>query len=96
MAKKNATPAVTIKRSSMREIPSDIGIELAKLDAGEISTTLTRGEARRAIMLCGREPVVEGEINPDAVKEQIVNQKVEGLAKNFMEELRHSAIIRQP
>lgn len=96
LANKNGTPAIAIHRQSMGEIAQDVGLELAKLDAGEISTTLTRGDARRAIMLCGREPVVEGEISPEAVKEQVVNQKLEGLAENFMEELRHSAVIRQP
>ena len=44
------------------EIPQDIGLQLAQLDAGEVSTALTRsnGQTLMFLMLCERVPASEG------------------------------------
>jgi peptidyl-prolyl cis-trans isomerase SurA len=63
-------------------IPNDVALELAKLDPGETSVALTRGGYRRPPR--------------DQVREQVINQKLEGMAGGYLEELRSAAIIREP
>ncbi len=87
---------LTVTTQPAGEVPGDVGLELARLDAGESSIALTRGGFRRFLMLCGRQQTVEEEINRDAVRERVINQKLEGLAEGYLEELRAAAIIREP
>lgn len=87
---------MTRTKAGMGEVPGDVALELAKLDRNEISTALTRGGYRRMLMLCGREPVLEPMPTRDQVREQVINQKLEGMAEGYMEELRSAAIIREP
>ena len=87
---------MTRHSSGMAEVPGDVALELAKLDRNETSVALTRGGYRRMLMLCGRSPVLEPMPTRDQVREQVVNQKLEGLAEGYMEELRAAAIIREP
>ena len=47
-------------------------------------------------MLCGREPVLEPMPTRDQIREQVINQKLEGMAEGYLEELRSAAIIREP
>ncbi len=107
--------------ATMTEIPADIGLELARLDAGESSTAITRGDTRVFLMLCLRQPVPElpdeievtaadpgdaeqdgGEAPPaagpdrDAIRTRLINQKLAGLADNYLADLRANAIIREP
>ncbi|MCC6518790.1 MAG: peptidylprolyl isomerase [Tabrizicola sp.] len=83
-------------KAGMGEVPGDVALELAKLDPNETSVALTRGGNRRMLMLCGRAPVLEPMPTRDQVREQVINQKLEGLAENYLEELRSAAIIREP
>lgn len=87
---------LTISKVTMAEVPGDVGLELAQLDPGETSVALTRAGYRRLLMLCGREQTLEEPINRAAVKERVINQKLEGLAEGYLEELRAAAIIREP
>ncbi|MBN8630207.1 MAG: peptidylprolyl isomerase [Rhodobacterales bacterium] len=87
---------MTHTKAAMGDIPGDVALELAKLDLNEISVALTRGGYRRMLMLCGREPVLEPMPTRAQVREQVVNQKLEGMAEGYMEELRSAAIIREP
>lgn len=87
---------MTRQTTGTGEIPGDVGLELAKLDPGETSVALTRGGYRRMLMLCGRTPVLEPMPTRDQVREQVINQKLEGMAEGYMEELRAAAIIREP
>lgn len=90
-------PEMLVRTSAtVGEIPQDVALELARLDAGEISTALTRGGARRLLMLCGRAPVMEAEPDRAAIREQVLNQKLDGLAKGYIEELRSASYIREP
>ena len=56
-------PTSVLERGSKApgEIPSDIAIELAKLDPGEVSTAITRanGQTLVLLMLCGRSLQIE-------------------------------------
>ncbi|MFN3280736.1 MAG: peptidylprolyl isomerase [Tabrizicola sp.] len=87
---------LTVTKTGLDEVPGDVALELARLDPGEISTALTRGGYRRLLMLCGREQVVEPPPTRDQIREQVINQKLEGMAEGYMEELRSAAIIREP
>ena len=87
---------MTHHTAGMAEVPGDVALELAKLDPNEISVALTRGGYRRMLMLCGRSPVLEPMPTRDQVREQVINQKLEGMAEGYLEELRSAAIIREP
>lgn len=90
-------PPEALERTSQapREIPRDIAIELAKLDAGEISTALTRnnGQVLALLMLCGR----TAELNQDASREEVANalaqQRLSEFANSYLEQLRANALI---
>jgi len=87
---------LTLTTQSAGDVPGDVGLELARLDAGESSIALSRGGFRRFLMLCGREETLEEPISRDAVRERVINQKLEGMAEGYLEELRSAAIIREP
>lgn len=80
----------------MGAVPRDIGLELARMDANEVSTALVRGSARVVLMLCARNPVRDPEPTRDQVRERLLNQKIGALADRYLEELRADAIIRTP
>ncbi|MCB5410089.1 peptidylprolyl isomerase [Pseudogemmobacter faecipullorum] len=87
---------LTLRKQSMGEIPSDTGLKLARLDQGEFAT-LSRGNgAMRLAMLCKRVPVMEKEPDRSRIKEQLMNQKLDGMAENDLEKMRHAALIREP
>lgn len=87
---------LTVTTQPASEVPSDVGLELARLDPGEASVALNRSGFRRFLMLCGREETQEEPISRDAIRERVVNQKLEGMAEGYLEELRARAIIREP
>jgi peptidyl-prolyl cis-trans isomerase SurA len=71
-------------------------MELARLDPGESSVALTRGGFRRFLMLCSRTVVADEPVNRDNIREQVINQKLDGMAEAYLEELHAAAIIREP
>jgi peptidyl-prolyl cis-trans isomerase SurA len=87
---------LTVTTQGLAEVPGDVGLELARLDPGEASTALTRGGFRRFLMLCGREATLEDPPSRDQVRERVLNEKLEGMAEGYLEELRSAAIIREP
>lgn len=96
LAKGLPAERLTITRQPASEIPGDVGLELARLDPGESSVALARNGFRRLIMLCSREVTREEPISRDQVREAVTNQKLEGLAEGYLEELRAAAFIREP
>jgi peptidyl-prolyl cis-trans isomerase SurA len=87
---------LTIATRPASEVPTDVGLELSRLDPGESSVALKRSGFRRFLMLCGRDLVSEDPINREDVRERLISQKAESLAETFLEELRSTAIIREP
>lgn len=87
---------LVVTKAGLNEVPGDVALELARLDRGEISVALTRGGFRRLLMLCGREQVLEPPPTRDQLREQVINQKLEGMAEGYLEELRSAAFIREP
>ncbi len=90
-------PEVLVRESKApAEIPQAIAFELAKLDPGEVSTTLTSvsGEALMLIMLCGRSPLLEGD-GPTAEELTgfIRNRRLDSFANAYLEQLRAEARI---
>ncbi|MFN3845607.1 MAG: peptidylprolyl isomerase [Paracoccaceae bacterium] len=85
-----------VETRTVPEIPGDVALQLAQLDPGEYSTALTRGGWRVFLMLCGRGPKGEGQIDRSAIREQLISQKLTFLAEGYLEELRSEAIIETP
>jgi peptidyl-prolyl cis-trans isomerase SurA len=78
------------------QVPGAVGAELAKLDPGESSTAITRGQWQVFLMLCSRTPVQELPVQRDDVRTQLINARLGGLAERYLSELKADAIIRQP
>ena len=87
---------LTVTKAGLETVPGDVALELARLDPGETSLALTRGGYRRMLMLCGREQVLDPVPTRDQIRERVINQKLEGMAEGYLEELRSAAIIREP
>ena len=87
---------LTVTKAALEAVPGDVALQIARLDPGEASTALTRGGFRRMLMLCGREQVLEPAPTRDQIREQVINQKLEGMAEGYLEELRSAAFIREP
>lgn len=75
-------------------IPGDIAMALGTLDAGEMSFSVTRnaGASTLAVMLCARN-MAEPEAGREAVRQQLIGQRLEGYAEALLEELRADAVI---
>lgn len=73
------------------QIPSDVAMQLAQLDDGEVSTALTTadGEALRLLMLCSRNPGVEpAQVDRAALADQLRGQRLGNYANGYLQELR--------
>lgn len=92
-------PREALERGSKApaEIPDDVAIELAKLDAGEVSTALTRanGDTLVFLMLCARVPALDAADNREAVRAQLRSQRLSGYADGYLAELRAQAVVRE-
>ncbi len=78
------------------EIPQDIAIELARLDRGEVSYNVTRGDNVVFLMLCERSlSDTAAGADRDAVRNRLRSQQLSGFADALLEDLRASATIRQ-
>ncbi len=77
------------------EIPQDIALELAKLDTGE-TTTIRSGGTVSLLMLCGRTTQASEDVDRDAVRNRLRNQRLASYADGYLAELRADAIIRTP
>ncbi|WP_299850742.1 peptidylprolyl isomerase [uncultured Roseovarius sp.] len=78
------------------ELPTDIALELSKLDPGEVSTALTRanGQTLVFLMLCGRTPKLADEGPSEAdLTGFIRNQRLESFSNGYLEQLRAEARI---
>jgi len=95
---KDQDPAVLERQSlAPAEIPQDVALELAKLDSGETSTTLTRnnGQTLMLLMLCGRTADLgTGEDDGrEGVANALTQQRLSAFSNSFVEQLRADAEI---
>lgn len=83
---------------AIANIPRDIALELAKLDVGEVSTALTRGNPQTTLflMLCARKSSDVPELAPNIVRQQLNNQRLASYANAYLAELKADAIIIYP
>ncbi|WP_114965206.1 peptidylprolyl isomerase [Alkalilacustris brevis] len=86
----------SLQQVTVPELAPDVALELARLDAGEISANLRQGDAAVVLMLCARTPVAELRPGRAQMGDQIVNRRVNAMAQGYLEELRAQAHIRQP
>lgn len=80
------------------DVPNDIALELAKLDEGEVSASLTRnnGQTLVVLMLCGRTAEIVEDETRTSLRNQLVNERVTSYADAYLAELRATALIREP
>lgn len=77
------------------DIPADLALALAKLDAGETQILSNDGQLS-VLMLCGRTPILEVEIDRGQIRQRLRNQRLASYADGYMEELKAEAIILYP
>lgn len=77
------------------EIPNDIAIELARMDRGEVSTTLTRsnGQTLVFLMMCGRTEAANEDADRAEVAAALRSSRLNALAESLMAQLRADARI---
>ncbi len=84
----------TVHSEPPSQVPSDVALALRTLDNGEMTTAVTRnnGTVLYALMLCDR-VTSEPEAGFDGIRERLFGQRLEGLAENYLEQLRAEARI---
>ncbi len=90
-------PAEVLQRQSLppSELPTDVAYELSKLDAGEVSTALTRsnGQTLMFLMLCSRTPEITADADRQQVSIGLRNQRLNQMAEAYLAQLRANAHI---
>lgn len=96
VAKGQPAQVLTRVTQALPQVPADVAYELAKLDPGEASTTLSRGGNTFYLMLCNRTVTENPPQTTDEIRRALFDAKVSALAEQKLAELRAAAIIRQP
>jgi len=90
-------PEEQLERDTLpvNEIPSDVALELARLDQDEVSTNLSRsnGQTTVVLMLCNRLYSEDETIDREAIRNQLRSQQLAGFADALLEDLRAAATI---
>lgn len=78
-----------------KDIPTDIAYELSKLDAGEVSTALTRadGETLVFLMLCGRTTTQAEGADREQISIGLRNKRLATQAEGYLAQLKSEARI---
>ena len=91
-------PEEVLERGAKKtsEIPTDVAIELAKLDPGEVSTALTRanGQTLVFLMMCGRTAAANEEAERADVAATLRSNRLNAFAESFLDQLRADARIQ--
>ncbi|RYH11216.1 peptidylprolyl isomerase [Tropicimonas sp. IMCC6043] len=82
----------------LNEVPADVARELAALDAGEVSTALTRGSNLVLLMVCERVATLDPADVPsrEAIRRRLFAQRLAAYGDAYLAELKADAIIRYP
>lgn len=90
-------PEEVLERGTLApsEIPADIAYELSKLDAGEVSTALTRanGQTLVFLMLCGRTNKLSEDVDKEQFTVGLRNRRLTALSDGYLAQLRADASI---
>ncbi len=93
-------PAEVLERDILpyEDIPSDVALELARLDPGEVSYNLTRADGATTVflMLCSRVAVAGETADRDTIAGQLRSRKLAGFADALLADLESSATIILP
>ena len=86
---------LTRTRSETGSIPQSMALELAKLDANEMSWNLTDAQNQTLlfVMLCQREEALPEGATRDDIRRQLQGQKLQGLSDALLADLRAQATI---
>lgn len=87
---------LTVHEESLSAVPQHIAAQLRGLDANEISTAQTEGDALVVLMLCSRQLREMQEVPEDRVAERVIDQRLNARAEGYLEQLRADAYIRHP
>ncbi len=95
VAKDQPVGALERLSASPSEIPRDVSLELAKLDANEVSTTLTRngGQTLVFLMMCSRTRDLGEETSRTDVANALTQQRLQAFADSLLQQLRADAVI---
>jgi len=98
VARNQPTEVLERKIQPVGEIPRDVAQELARLDAGEVSTALTRanGQTLVFLMLCERTRDADKVPSRDEMRQRLNNQRLNELAASYLLDLRAEAVISLP
>jgi peptidyl-prolyl cis-trans isomerase SurA len=83
----------------LAQIPTDIAMELARLDPGESSTALRRGSDQVFLMLCARTRDSfndQAPLSRDEMRVRLQNARLATLADAYLADLKAAALIRRP
>ncbi|WP_305968441.1 MULTISPECIES: peptidylprolyl isomerase [unclassified Mameliella] len=90
-------PPEVLERGTLpvEDLPTDIALELSKLDPGEVSTALTRsgGQTLVFLMLCGRSAEIQEDVDRSQITLGLRNQRLAKLADGYLSQLRADALI---
>ncbi len=75
------------------QLPAPVAAELARLDDGEVSTALVRGNSQVVLMLCTRATEQTADIDRAGVRRALSNQRIASYGAAFLAELRAEAQI---
>ena len=94
---KGQDPALLTRETrSLPEIPSDVALQLAQMDANEISTAIRRGGNTVVLMLCSRtRPESDETPSTNQLRDRIANTRVGQFADGDLAELRANAVIQR-
>jgi peptidyl-prolyl cis-trans isomerase SurA len=95
IAKDQPEEALRIETLAIADVPADVALELAKLDANE-TVIRPRGEGAEILMLCARTAILAEDIDREAIRGRLFNQRLTSYADSYLQELKAEAIIRQP
>ncbi len=87
---------LTRETHDINSIPTNVALELARLDQNEISYNLgsPNGDGRTVIMLCQRNSAAQGTVDREAARNALRGQRLSGYADALLADLRASASIR--
>ncbi len=90
-------PGGTLQRYVLApdDIAQGVALELARLDAGEVSTALMAddGQTPLFLMMCGRNYEVTAELSRDDIRSRLQNERIGSYAISYLAELRADATI---
>lgn len=86
---------LVVENKPISQVPTEIALELAKLDPGEVSAEMTRngGQTLVVLMLCGRSALPKESVSREKIRQQLANKRLVAMANAWLQELMADAHI---